>query len=260
MPAMVPAGARVASVGAALGARPPARPRRRPFRYIRSAILNMSQPRRANPNSQNSDTAITALPPFPVSQDAYDFTERKASNKLSKLDRMSMGRNRAANQSGPAARRPSAFLPRPQQTAARPRIYVNWRRFIAVPMLGKRRNAYDLHANADRSACSAPGPPGVERFFAAADRRESFLPSGCSPRATIISTPSGGGRCEARAFVLVRFSYRIRAVVRDRRSTQVQSVPIRAASASERWTRAYRMSQTCRASQKRPEPLPGLWI
>ncbi len=34
----------------------------RRFNYIRSAILNMSQPRRANPNSQNSDTAITALP------------------------------------------------------------------------------------------------------------------------------------------------------------------------------------------------------
>jgi hypothetical protein len=57
-----------------------------PFRYIRSAILNMSQPRRANPNSQNRDIAITSHPPFSVSQDAYDFIERKASNKLLKLD------------------------------------------------------------------------------------------------------------------------------------------------------------------------------
>jgi hypothetical protein len=43
-------------------------------------------------------------------------------------------------------------------------------------------------------------------------------------------------------------------------STEGQSVPIQAASASALWTRAYRVPQACRASQKRPGPLPGRWI
>jgi hypothetical protein len=33
-----------------------------PFGYIRSAILKMSQPKKANPNSQKSDTATIGSP------------------------------------------------------------------------------------------------------------------------------------------------------------------------------------------------------
>jgi hypothetical protein len=55
-----------------------------PFRYIRSAILKMSQPRKASPNSQKSDTAITVPHPRFL-QGVYDFTGRNASNNFTKL-------------------------------------------------------------------------------------------------------------------------------------------------------------------------------
>jgi hypothetical protein len=55
-----------------------------PFRYIRSAILKMSQPSKASPNSQKSDTATTVPHPR-FSQDVYDFMERNASNNFAKL-------------------------------------------------------------------------------------------------------------------------------------------------------------------------------
>jgi hypothetical protein len=55
-----------------------------PFRHIRSAILKMSQPSKASPNSQKSDTA-TIVPRSRFSQDIYDFPDRNASNNFAKL-------------------------------------------------------------------------------------------------------------------------------------------------------------------------------
>jgi hypothetical protein len=55
-----------------------------PFRHIRSAILKMSQPRKASPNSQKSDTAITVPHPRFL-QGVYDFTGRNASNNFTEL-------------------------------------------------------------------------------------------------------------------------------------------------------------------------------
>jgi hypothetical protein len=55
-----------------------------PFRYIRSAILKMSQPSKASPNSQKSDTA-TIVPHSRFLQDVYDFTDWNASNNFAKL-------------------------------------------------------------------------------------------------------------------------------------------------------------------------------